>query len=166
MVLSLLSVQQVLAALCLPYPFFIVFSVLVPILPHNHFHSHSLIATTGSDNNTPNLFPVGTPIAAAFSCSPPSTSARLCPVVVQLPDLFLPALCGLILQSSLATLTGTARGGTVAWLLPKEWVNCPKIPLWPVHCSAWSSDRFLGQSRPFACFFPESSFILNPHPVV
>lgn len=35
-------------------------------------------------------------------------------MVVQLPDLFLPALCGLILQSSLATLTGTARGGCLA----------------------------------------------------
>ena len=140
-----------------------VFSLLVPISPHT--------------TSTPILS--SPPLALRQQHSQPLSSwdshssslllfslFNLCPVVVQLPDLLLPALCGLILQSSLATLTGTARGGTVAWLLPKEWVNCLQIPLWPVHCGAWSSDGFLGQSRPFACFSPESSFILNPHPVV
>lgn len=46
---------------------------------------------------------------------------------------------------------------------PRNWVSCLQNPPWPVHCSVWSSDWFLGQSRSSACFSPESSFILNPH---
>ena len=120
MALSWLSVQQVLPAPCLPLalPHRVV-SVLSPISPH---------ATSTSILSSPPLALRHHSKPLSNRCSDssslllfsPSSSAPLCPVAVQLPDLLLPALCRLILQSGLASLTGSARGGQLPGCSPRN----------------------------------------------
>ena len=90
------------------------------------FHSRSLISTTGSLTSLQPFFQLVLPHQQPPPVRPASTSAPVFPVVVLhsfCPDFFLPALCGLILQS--AILTGPGRGGIVVWLLPKELGKLP-----------------------------------------
>lgn len=151
-----------------PQPCFRIFSVPVPISPGS-LPRRYLIGTRASPTSFQTSFQMVLPHQQPPPC-PLRLPAPLCPVVVRTrfspfcPGLLLPALCRLSSQSRSRTSMGRDTRVSV-WLLPKDLGSLPAGLAWPVPCSVWLSDWSLGQSRPPACFFPESSFTGNPSSV-